>query len=63
MDQLLRYISILAIIIFGAFELFFGLNYGEWSLKGLVGIGAALGLFLLTFQSSNEDHNHRHLRH
>ncbi|MGD7045122.1 hypothetical protein [Jeotgalibacillus proteolyticus] len=57
MDQLLRYGAVLAMIFFGAFELFFGLVYGDWSIQALVGIGAALALFILTFQPSPKNHH------
>ncbi|KIL48699.1 hypothetical protein [Jeotgalibacillus campisalis] len=56
MDQLLRYGAVLAMIFFGAFELFFGLLYGDWSIQALIGIGAALGLFILTLQPPQGNH-------
>ena len=63
MDQLLRYASIVAMIVFGAIELYYGLSYGDWSLQAFIGIGAALGLFLLTLEPSHNDQHYRHYKH
>ncbi|TDL31527.1 hypothetical protein E2R51_14290 [Jeotgalibacillus sp. S-D1] len=63
MDQLLRIVSIISMILFGTIELFYGLNFGEWSLKALIGFGAALALFLLTLQSSSNDDHYTQMKH
>lgn len=63
MDQLLRLVSIISMIIFGTIEVFYGLNFGEWSLKALIGFGASLALFLLTLQSSSHDDHHTQTKH
>ena len=63
MDQWLRYVSIISMLVFGSIELYFGLRYSEWSLEVLSGFGAALALFLLTLKPSQDKQHRTRMKH